>query len=79
MMKSVVEERNRYGKRYRKGAVSNDVWQYIPQKVSGSVSKAFADADGYWIYFVDCEGCGTIHEYTVTGLKDAIKTIRKGK
>ena len=74
-----------YEDAYRAGRTAKNVWKYIPEKLSGAVTNAFADSEGYWIW-LDCEeggwraydhgsDCGTIHEYTIKDLREAIKTI----
>ena len=76
-----------YERRYRNGTVATDLWKYIPKDKLEGVTNAFSDSEGYWIW-LDCEeggwraydgaeDCGTIHEYTIEGLRKAIKTIRK--
>ena len=74
---------------YRRGKQANNIWKYIPQKYREGVTNAFSDSDGYWIWLDHEEGgwvaydggddCGIIHEYTIAGLKKAIKSIRKRK
>lgn len=76
-----------YRDRYDRGQIPSDIYKYIPKKYSQAVKNAFADSDGYWIWLNNEEGgwraydggedCGTIHEYTITGLREAIKTIDK--
>lgn len=63
---------------------SGNLWQYVPAKKSIGVNRAFTDSDGYWIELAEGwtaydggEDCGIIHEYTISDLRDAIKTIRK--
>ena len=75
-----------YADRWSAGRVSKDVWKYVPDRAKPGVSNAFADSDGYWVWLWEDwtaydggEDCGTIHEYTVSGLKEAVKTIRKIK
>ena len=74
-----------YEKRYRNGKVSTNIWKYIPDRLDDAVDSAYVDGDGYWIYLNDGytaydggEACGIIHTYTVSDLKEDIKTIRKG-
>ncbi len=76
-----------YEKRYREGRVSTDIWKYIPQNVCEGVTAAFANSDGYWIWLDHEEGgwvaydggedCGIIHDYTISDLKESIRTIRR--
>lgn len=79
------EKVERYERAYHSGKVCKNLWQYIPQKVRSGVTNAFADSDGYWIW-LDCEkgnwtaydhtpDCGIIHEYTITDIKKAVRTI----
>jgi hypothetical protein len=80
------EKEDRYERQYRSGRVARDLWKYIPKKVQEGVTDALADSDGYWVYlgadwvaYDGGEDCGTIHEYTISDLIDAVKTIRRGK
>lgn len=74
-----------YYDRFRSGRQAKNIWKYIPQNVMEGVQNAFSDSDGYWVWleenWVAYDGapdCGQIHEYTIAGLKEAIKTIRRG-
>lgn len=73
-----------YARMYEAGRQATDIWKYIPEKHMESVTDAFSDSDGYWIWLEDgfvaydgAEDCRQIHEYNITDLKEAIKTIRK--
>lgn len=75
-----------YADLYRAGRQATNLWKYIPQKTLSGVTNAFSDSDGYWIWldenYVAYDGgpdCGIIHEYTITDLKAAIKSIRPSK
>ena len=81
------DKQNQYERSFQTGKTATNVWKYIPAKFRETVTNAFADSDGYWIWLDQEEGgwvaydgaedCGMIHEYTVADLKEAIKTIRK--
>lgn len=78
-MKDWFEQEESFDYRSRKSA---DLWQYIPKKLYPAVEDVMIDSDGYWIYLIEGwsaydhgSDCGTIHEYTIKGLKSAIKTI----
>lgn len=82
-MKEPWEKEEEYERRWASGRVPQDIWKYVPDKYADAVTDAFADSEGYWIwlgkdYFAYDGGadCGSIHEYTVADLKEAIKTIR---
>lgn len=82
-MKQLWEKEDEYEQRWASGRIPTDIWKYVPQKLWSAVTDAFADSDGYWIWLADdyfaYDGgadCGTIHEYTVADLKEAVKTIR---
>lgn len=69
---------------YASGRQAKNLWKYIPEKLAEAVDETNVDSDGYWIYLKNgyvaydgAEDCKVIHEYTVTDLKAAIKTIRK--
>ena len=69
---------------YSKGRQAKNLWRYIPDKISKAVEETDVDPDGYWIYLNDGyvaydggEDCHIIHEYNITDLKKAIKTIIK--
>ena len=73
-----------YEKAYSSGRQAKDLWKYIPEKLTEAVDETDVDLDGYWIYLKEGwlaydggEDCKQIHEYTITDLKAAIKTIRK--
>lgn len=78
-----------YCQAWTRGQTSKDLWKYIPMKYRIGVVYCFADSDGYWIGldhavggYVAYDGgsdCGVIHEYTITDLLAAIKTIRRTK
>lgn len=88
-MSSWADKEYEYERLYSSGRTARDIYKYIPEKVREGVTNAFADTDGYWIWLDHEEGgwvaydggedCGIIHEYNITDLKDAIKTIRKGR
>ena len=66
------------------GRQVKNIWKYIPHRLVDAVNEAEVDLDGYWVYLADeyvaydgGEDCKVIHEYNVSDLKDAIKTIRK--
>lgn len=63
---------------------ATNLWKYIPERLKSAVDECSTDSDGYWVYlengYVAYDGgedCWVIHEYTITDLKAAIKTIRK--
>lgn len=69
---------------YASGRQAKNLWKYIPEKFAEAVDETNVDSDGYWIYlkngYVAYDGgedCCQIHEYSITDLKAAIKTIRK--
>ena len=73
-----------YEDKWNAGTVAKDIWKYIPVGKQAFVVDAFADSDGYWIWldaehvaYDGAEDCGTIHEYTIADLREAIKTIRQ--
>lgn len=77
---SSIFERNFYN-----GNIATDLWKYIPRKYHNAISFIDINPDGYWIYlnkgYVSYDGasdCGTIHEYTIDGIKKAVKMIRRG-
>ena len=82
------EKEEAFERRQAQRRIAVDVWKYIPVKLYEAVTRAFSDSDGYWIWLDHEDGgwvaydggedCGTIHEYTIKDLKEAIKTIRKG-
>ena len=84
-----ASKEDNYERRWASGRISYDIWKYIPERVMEGVTNAFADSDGYWVWLDHEEGgwvaydgaedCGMIHEYTITDLRKAIKTIRKGQ
>lgn len=86
-MKDWFTKESDYEDRYRRGKVPHDswsLWKYIPKEKQAFVSRVSIDSDGYWIYldegFVAYDGgedCGIIHEYTISDLKEAARTIRK--
>lgn len=83
-MKDWFEQKEQYDALYRSGREAKDLWRYIPARLVTAVADAFSDPDGYWVYLEQgwCaydggEDCGEIHEYTIAGLRNAIKTIRK--
>lgn len=69
------EKKEAYEKVYKSGRQAIDLYKYIPEKIIERVTNAFSDDEGYWIWL----DCGIIHEYNITDLKEAIKTIRKEK
>ena len=78
-MKAWHEKEESFDYRSRKSA---DLWQYIPKKFYPAVDHVTIDSDGYWVYLEEGwsaydhgSDCGVIHEYTIAGLKEAIKTI----
>ena len=80
------EKESAYAERYASGKIATNLWKFIPAKLDEAVYDAFADADGYWIYlnseagwraYDHADDCGLIHEYTISDLKDAIKTIER--
>lgn len=80
-----MNKEDMYADVYRAGRQAKNIWKYIPRSVSG-VTNAFSDSDGYWVWLDEDhvaydggEDCGIIHEYTIADLKEAIKTIRKGR
>lgn len=84
-MSEWILKEERYEKLYASGRQAQDIWKYIPEKFMEGVDNAFSDSEGYWIWlesgwvaYDGGEDCGIIHEYTITDLKDAIRTIRKG-
>lgn len=66
---------------YRAGRQAKNLYRYIPERLRPAVIDALSDSDGYWIY-LDAEHAAydgedrIIHEYSITDLKRAIKTIR---
>lgn len=84
-----AEKEEAYARVYSSGRQATDLYKYIPEKAMEGVTDAFSDLDGYWIHLDHEEGgwvaydggsdCGIIHEYNITDLKKAIKTIRKEK
>ena len=72
---------------YRAGRTAKSIWKYVPQKwiKCGAVTNCLADSDGYWVWLDFEEGgwraydhgsdCGIIHEYTISDLREALKTI----
>lgn len=81
------EKEEAYEELYRHGRQAKDIYKYIPDKFIKGVTNAFSDEDGYWIWLDHEDGgwvaydggsdCGMIHEYNITDLKKAIKTIRR--
>ena len=81
------EKEEAYCEKYRQGKVCQCLWKYIPKKYEEAVSWVNTDSDGYWIYlnnedggwraYDHAEDCGTIHEYTIADIREAIKTIEK--
>lgn len=88
-MSEWTNKEDTYCEMFRQGRISSDLWKYIPRRVLPGVADAFADSDGYWIFldhesggwvaYDGDEDCGLIHEYTISDLRAAIKTIRKGE
>ena len=83
-MLSWWEKEENYYRRWRAGSVVNDLWQYIPDKLSEAVTDAIVLSDGYWVYlgngwtaYDGAEDCGMIHVYTIADLKADLKTVRK--
>lgn len=80
------EKEERWEKNLRQGRIARDIWKYIPKKIEHAVDGVSVNSAGYWIYLKDgfraydgAEDCGQIHEYLISDLKDAIKTIREYK
>ena len=68
--------------RFANGTTSKDIWQYVPRNVYSTIDDADVDCDGYWLYLASGfraydlgADCTIIHEYTISDLKEAIKTI----
>lgn len=89
-IKEAWQKEREYGERWNAGRINGrDLWRYVPQKVAEGVTDIFADSDGYWVWldhedggwvaYDGAEDCGMIHEYTIADLRDAIKTIRRGR
>lgn len=81
---SWVDKSIAYEDKWNAGTVAQDIWKYIPESKKAFVTDAIADSEGYWIWLDEDhvaydggEDCGTIHEYTIADLRNAIKTIRK--
>ena len=86
-----AEKEFRYSVLYRTGRQAKDLYRYIPEELIDAEAIDWCDIneDGYWIYlnhegggwvaYDGGEDCGTIHEFTVADLKEAIKTIRRAK
>ena len=78
------EKEIRFERTYLSGLAATNICRYIPERLNESYDWATTDSDGYWIYLNDGytaydggSDCGTIHEYSISDLKKAIKTIRK--
>lgn len=78
-----TEKEYAWERTYESGRIARDIEKYIPQRLSIAVSFT-SIGDGYWIYLNDGweaydggSDCHTIHEYRISDLKDAIKTIRR--
>ena len=78
------KKEQRFEEALQSGRASMDLWKYIPQSKAEAVEDTATDIDGYWIWLAEGysaydggSDCGTIHEYTITDLRKAIKTIRK--
>lgn len=78
------EKEYAFEKTWNSGRASQDLWRYIPDKVSNGVADVCTDSDGYWIYlnpgWTSCDGgedCRTIHTYLISDLKEDIKTIKR--
>lgn len=74
------EKEDSYDSRTRKCA---DIWKYIPKKLYPAVADTLIDDDGYWIYLEEGwsaydhgSDCSVIHEYNISDLRAAIKTIK---
>ena len=79
-MKAWHEAEESFDYRSRK---STDLWQYIPKKFHPAVADTLIDTDGYWIYLEEGwsaydhgSDCSIIHEYNISDLRVAIKTIK---
>ena len=71
---------------YRSGRQADDLWKYIPERISDAVDDTLVDPDGYWIFLKEGwtaydggEDCRTIHCYSIKDLREDIATIRKEK
>jgi len=81
------EKEEAYQQAYRQGKVCTWLWKYIPDRLAEAVAWVDTNLDGYWIYlnnedegwraYDHAEDCGIIHEYNISDLKEAIKTIEK--
>lgn len=78
------EKEDQWERTLSAGRQVKDIWKYIPSRLIDAVNETEIDIDGYWVYLADGyvaydggEDCTTIHEYNVSDLKAAIKTIRK--
>lgn len=78
------EKEESYARAYAEGRQARNLWRYIPRKILSGVEWATSDSDGYWIYlnkgwtaYDGGDDCRIIHEYNVTDLRNAIKTIRR--
>ena len=74
----------RFSEAYSSGKTCRNLWRYIPKKLHIAVADCNTDFDGYWIWLDEGwsaydhgSDCGTIHEYNIKDLKEAIKTISK--
>lgn len=83
-MKNWAQKENEYEERSSCGTIARDLWKYIPQKLYEAVDDCVIDSDGYWIWlkkgylaYDHGSDCGIIHEYRISDLRDAIKTIKK--
>ena len=71
-----------FEKKFHEGKCSKDIDRYIPSKAWDAIDGTEADDTGYWIFLASgyraydhFEDCRVIHEYTISELKEAIKTI----
>ena len=78
------EKEEAFEKTWLSGRASQNLWRYIPDKVSDGVEDVCTDSDGYWIYlnpgWTSRDGgsdCSIIHTYLISDLKEDIKTIRR--
>ena len=84
MTKVWEDKATAYEENYRAGRTAKCIWTYIPAKYCDAIEYAWIDSDGYWVHlnseyraYDNGEDCTYIHEYTITDIKEALKTIRR--
>lgn len=78
------EKEEHFAETFANGRTAKNLWKYIPNRLLEAIEDCYTDCDGYWVCLADgyvaYDGggdCRQIHEYNVTDLRMAIKTIRK--